>query len=155
MQRVSDEQIGARIVRLREERGWNQGQLAAALRGSGLNWSQGTLSKVETGSRPVRLAEVPALADVLQIELDDLVDLDRNPDLLSETTRSALQDRLVDLKGARTNAQAIGHLADAVERLIKQTEGTISIALMHDSLANDKGYLLGEIEDGDHELEGE
>lgn len=73
MENVNDSQIGERIIRLRELRGWTQGQLAAALRSGGLNWSQGTLSKVESGSRPVRLAETPTIIAVLGASVSDLI----------------------------------------------------------------------------------
>ncbi|WP_338856961.1 helix-turn-helix transcriptional regulator [Gordonia hongkongensis] len=161
MKRITDEQIGSRIVQLRDQRGWNQGQLAEALRASGLNWSQGTLSKVETGTRPVRLAEVSVLVDVLQAKVDDLIDLDVDPNALSDTTRSGLQDRLVDLQGAATNVEAIRFLADATERLVESTSDTIQLALMRDSLAQ-ADPILGDIREvdlgdirGDDEIEDE
>ncbi len=68
-----DEIIGKRIVELRERRGWTQGELARLLRERGLNWSQGTLSKVEAGVRPVRLSEVSALSLVLRTKIYDIV----------------------------------------------------------------------------------
>ena len=70
---VSDSHIGKRIVALRDARGWSQGQLASALRSEGLPWSQGTLSKVETGQRPIRLSEVPKLVAVLGATISDLL----------------------------------------------------------------------------------
>lgn len=154
MKRITDEQIGSRIVLLREQRGWNQGELAEALRAHGLNWSQGTLSKVETGSRPIRLTEVPVLLDVLQVGVDDLVDLERKPSLLAQTNRVSLQNRLVDLRGAATNIDAIEALAGAVRRAVIDSQGTIQAALVDDALAQGETYV-GEVHDDDDDRERE
>lgn len=145
MNRITDQQVGARIVQLREARDWNQGDLAEALRAYGLNWSQGTLSKVETGSRPVRLVEVPLLLDVLQAKVDDLIDLDRDPSLLAQTTRASLQNRLVELRGAASNVDAIEALAGAVKRAVVQSQGSIQTALIDDALAQGESYDMDEV----------
>ncbi|MDG3014149.1 helix-turn-helix domain-containing protein [Speluncibacter jeojiensis] len=71
MQQVTDEldkQIGRQIHRRRTTLGWTQGDLAKRLQQVGLNWSQGTLSKVENGERPVRLSETSSLTSVLGVE---------------------------------------------------------------------------------------
>lgn len=69
---ANDATIGERIRSLRGELDLSQGELADRLRKHGLPWSQGTLSKVENGDRPVRLAEAPMLAAALGIEIEDL-----------------------------------------------------------------------------------
>lgn len=69
----SDQAIGRRIQQLREKRGLSQADLARRLREAGVNWSQGTLSKVEAGERPVRLVETPAVARVLRTKVYELV----------------------------------------------------------------------------------
>lgn len=57
-----DQRIGQRIQAAREAAGMSQADFAQRLADRDLQWSQGTLSKVESGQRPVRLAEVPRLA---------------------------------------------------------------------------------------------
>ena len=59
--------IGERVRQRRISLGLSQGGLAGRLQAAGLAWSQGTLSKVENGDRPVRLSETRALAKVLDI----------------------------------------------------------------------------------------
>lgn len=71
-----DELIASRIIQIRTERGESQADFSKRLRDAkpvGLNWSQGTLSKVESAQRPVRLAEAVTLAEILGIPIDELV----------------------------------------------------------------------------------
>jgi transcriptional regulator with XRE-family HTH domain len=63
-----DEEVGRRVEVLRKRLDLSQAEMSERLRANGLNWSQGTLSKVETGARPVRLVEVPALSMALNVE---------------------------------------------------------------------------------------
>lgn len=69
----ADRQVGFRIQTAREAGEWNQSQLSASLIEAGLPWSQGTLSRVETGQRPVRLTEAVILAEVLGVPLTELI----------------------------------------------------------------------------------
>src|SRR5664279_107210 len=64
--------IGARVRAVRTQRGLSQGDMADLLRRQGIPWSQGTLSKVETGDRPIRLSEAPLVAHALGLELEEL-----------------------------------------------------------------------------------
>jgi transcriptional regulator with XRE-family HTH domain len=73
MNATIDEEIGSRIQRLREQRDLQQKQLIRRLGTAGLEWSQATLSKVEAGSRPVRVAELPALASALGVDQQQLL----------------------------------------------------------------------------------
>ncbi|MBM4653538.1 helix-turn-helix domain-containing protein [Rhodococcus hoagii] len=68
----TDEAIGRRLERLRTDLGLSQGELSEKLRAAGVNWSQGTLSRVETGFRPMRFTEALAVAAVLDVEPADL-----------------------------------------------------------------------------------
>jgi transcriptional regulator with XRE-family HTH domain len=71
---ISDDAfIGAKIARIRGILRYDQVDLARRIREKGVNWSQGTLSKVEAGARPVRLSEAPHVADVLGVELGALL----------------------------------------------------------------------------------
>ncbi|MCX4096534.1 helix-turn-helix domain-containing protein [Nocardia sp. alder85J] len=63
-----DRAIGKRIEARRIHREWSQEELSKRLREVGVNWSQVTLSKVEKGQRPVKLAETLPVSTVLGIE---------------------------------------------------------------------------------------
>ena len=63
-ERYADRQI--RLARV--EMGWTQEDLASAMRQHGFRWSQSTVARVEGARRPVRFAEMAALADLLDIQ---------------------------------------------------------------------------------------
>lgn len=69
---TTDEFIGRRIESLRQDRDETQTEFATFLRDNGLNWSQGTLSKVEQGQRSVRLVEAYQIAAILGTSLNKL-----------------------------------------------------------------------------------
>lgn len=64
----ADEAVGKRIEDLRTSRDLSQGELSDLLRAAGLNWSQGTVSRVEAGTRPVRFTEAFTVAKTLGVE---------------------------------------------------------------------------------------
>lgn len=73
MNATPDEEIGQRLQQVRERKNLNQSQAVRALREAGLVWSQGTLSKVESGNRPIRLAELPAIATAFGVSQNELL----------------------------------------------------------------------------------
>ena len=57
------EQLVARQVRLlRQGRGWSQQEVAEKMRAYGYQWSQATVTRLESASRPIRLNELADLA---------------------------------------------------------------------------------------------
>jgi len=64
--------VGSQVRKLREQKGWNQNQLAAKLQLAGWDTSQGSLSRLENGERRVPDLELFVLADVLDSKADDL-----------------------------------------------------------------------------------
>lgn len=68
-----DRSIGAIIQRLRESAGISQAGLAKQLSADGLRWTQGTLSRVENGERPIKLSEAAVLARRLRVSVSGLL----------------------------------------------------------------------------------
>lgn len=99
-----DKRIGATIQRLREKQGMNQTAMVRTLRDAGIEWSQATLSKVEAGTRPVRLSEVPRLAQALGASGQDIM-----------PASDALTDQIVRAKGVETAIR--GKIAEARDEL--------------------------------------
>lgn len=72
-----DAQIGERLRSLRG--GVTQEQLATSVNlklsmwGSRERWQQSTLTRIETGERPLRLREAVAVCEALGVALDELV----------------------------------------------------------------------------------
>lgn len=60
-----DEQYGGLLKSGRCAAGVSQDDLANALQVAGFHWNQSTVSKVEAGTRPVKLAEAVFIADLL------------------------------------------------------------------------------------------
>ncbi|MBT2483364.1 MULTISPECIES: helix-turn-helix transcriptional regulator [unclassified Microbacterium] len=52
---------------LREERGWSQKELAEKVRDYGFDFHQSTIAKLESGARPLRVAEMYALSHVFRM----------------------------------------------------------------------------------------
>jgi transcriptional regulator with XRE-family HTH domain len=67
-----EEEVGRKIEALRTNAGLGQKELSERLRAAGVNWSQGTLSKVENGSRPIRFTEAIKVAQVLGVTTNEL-----------------------------------------------------------------------------------
>lgn len=65
--------IGQAIQRRRVERGLSQEDVAALLNSEGIEISQVTLSKLEAGTRPVRLTEAGVIARVLGSDVSDFL----------------------------------------------------------------------------------
>lgn len=116
---VTDQAIGQRIQELRERRGWSQAELAMRLRGAGVNWSQGTLSKVEAGERPVRLVEAPTVTRVLRTKIYELVNA--NLPLQTESdTKQRVRAALDTLDVANEEAAAVYVTLEKVLRGVRE-----------------------------------
>jgi len=71
----ADSRFGRRMRSVREQRGLSQQALVAMLCGLGItHWHQTTVGKVEAGTRPVRLAEAMAVAQLFDMTLDELLE---------------------------------------------------------------------------------
>lgn len=68
-----ERRAGAAVKRWRIQRGLSQRQLANALSYQGLNMHQTTIAKLEKGKRPLRLAELDAICDVLGCSMSDVL----------------------------------------------------------------------------------
>lgn len=75
MELTTDQTIGANVRAARLRAGIEQqGDLVPQLREAGLPWSQGTLSRVESGQRGLKFVEAAVLTDVLGVPLSALID---------------------------------------------------------------------------------
>lgn len=124
MNSTPDEAIGRRLQEVRERQNLNQAQAVRALRSAGLVWSQGTLSKVESGIRPIRLAELPAIARALGVSQSELLApedpissaLERIR-VVEQTAREAysdLRDRYLSAATTRKSIQLLAELSEGL-----------------------------------------
>lgn len=123
------EQIGSRLQQLRVGQDLNQTQMVDRLAAYGLRWSQATLSKVEMGLRPLRVAELPAIALALGVDQQHL--------LVSEDAFSGVLDRVRVSKDATNGAEAaaIDALTEATLALVDEQRTANLIALFGEGFA--------------------
>lgn len=68
-----EQRTGAYIRVLRERKGWKQDGMAKRLTVAGFPMHTSTYSKLESATRPLRVAEASVIADLLGVELSDLL----------------------------------------------------------------------------------
>ena len=68
-----DQLVGARVRRLRLERGWTQEQLAARLQIAGCDVTRSALAKLEVGQRHFYSQELKALHEIFDVRYEDLL----------------------------------------------------------------------------------
>ena len=64
--------LGERLAELRKRKGKRQDELLDLLAARGVNWTQATLSRIESGKRALKVTELFALTDALGIEAGEL-----------------------------------------------------------------------------------
>lgn len=68
---LQDISIGENLRRLREASGYSQSQLVAKLHLMGSNMSRSTYSKIETGSRNIRISDLIALKVIYGVDFSE------------------------------------------------------------------------------------
>lgn len=68
----TDVTIGARIAELRRQKGMTQDDFLGVMSASGFPWTRTVLSRIESGQRSLKAAELFAVAAALEIQSDDL-----------------------------------------------------------------------------------
>ncbi len=62
-----EKSFGDKVRQWRRARNWSQDELARQLRGQGFDMHQTTVAKIERGSRPLRVAEAAAIANIFRV----------------------------------------------------------------------------------------
>ena len=62
----------AKMIELRNEKGWSQNEFSKQLQSVGLNWKQPTVARVEEGSRPLRFTEALVIANFFNRTIDSM-----------------------------------------------------------------------------------
>lgn len=124
-----DQHVAANVKRLREQAGLKQAALVDLLRVNGLaDWHPTTLSRTESGERPLRMSEAVVLARVLGVDLATLVEMDtfarvvrdaqqsirdveQSNSALAEYVKEAMNARVV-AETAMSEAEAVGEESD-------------------------------------------
>lgn len=113
------EQTTGQVVRLlRQKRGWSQQDVAEKMRPYGYKWSQATVTRLESASRPIRVNELADLAMLFDVAVSQFLDsriLEFDRDDLE-----ALEREIADLVSKRAHLQAD---LDAQTALVNRAAG--------------------------------
>ena len=126
--------VGRQVRLLRQGRGWSQQEVAEKMQAYGYQWSQATVTRLESASRPIRVNELADLARLFGVPAtqfldsrardfawDDLDALEREIEELTAERREIREhlDRQEALaeEAARGRASIAGHLARVDSRL--------------------------------------
>lgn len=106
------EQLAARQLRLlRQGRGWSQHEVAEKMQAYGYRWSQATVTRLESASRPIRLNELADLAILYGVPIAQLLESDV-PDFEGDDLH-ALEREIVNLTAQRDGLRERLKAADA------------------------------------------
>ncbi|WP_405524608.1 helix-turn-helix transcriptional regulator [Streptomyces canus] len=114
------ESFGALVRAARENRQWTQADLAkrlAELLGKDVNPL--VITRIESGKRPVPLAEVAALAQLLNLSLDPLINPTRLRGSADELRQRAVEIRAEIDEGHQQEAQLTASLASVNQQLLR------------------------------------
>lgn len=67
------ESFGRKLRTAREQKGWSQRELAAALQTRGVKLDPSAVTRIERGTREVKLREAATMADCLNVDLNELL----------------------------------------------------------------------------------
>ncbi|QKT12171.1 helix-turn-helix domain-containing protein [Rhodococcus sp. W8901] len=141
----ADEAVGKRIEDLRSARGLSQGQLSDLVRAAGLNWSQGTVSRVEAGTRPVRFTEAFTVAKALGVEVVALAHTGGGLEYVyQQDLGTVIAARRHLRKSERQVEQSIA-MAQVMRFAVELSEGRQGPYVVHSSTASITYWLAGHL----------
>jgi transcriptional regulator with XRE-family HTH domain len=104
------EQVVARQVRLlRQGREWSQQEVADKMRAYGYEWSQATVTRLESASRPIRVNELVDLASLFRVPVTQFLE-DWGPDF-QRVDLATLESEIASLVAERNTVS--GYISDA------------------------------------------
>lgn len=99
---TADERIGQRVAALRTDAAQSQASLAADMSRHGFKWSQATVWAVESGRRPLRLAEAAVIAYLYFIDVGSLLSDDAIPEPRARTADEILKSIESEVQALRS-----------------------------------------------------
>ncbi len=91
--------VGRHARALRLEHGWSQHEVAERMRAYGYQWSQATVTRLETASRPIRVNELVDLATLFGVSKWEFLNPEENfswddPDALAREIEKLVAERV-------------------------------------------------------------
>lgn len=122
--KAEESQFIENVQRLREAKGWSQGELARQMANDGWDgFHQTTISRIEKGQRPIRLAEARALARILGSQVGLMIAPAREADALEELALNIGHMRIArrriwnEVETLEQYRFSLGLLIEAVEKI--------------------------------------
>lgn len=140
-----DVRYGARLRAIREERSITQAQLVESLKRWGIDYmNTSTLSRIESGVRPVRLVEAQAVSRILQVSAESMIADSEVLAFYESRARNARQ-RFVGFREAAVDVtqaqlQLVTYLPALRELLDGDLDADLRVAV-EDTLRNIEGYV--------------
>jgi transcriptional regulator with XRE-family HTH domain len=122
--------VGHQVRLLRQGRGWSQQEVAQKMRAYGYQWSQATVTRLESASRPIRVNELADLAILFDVPVAQFLD--------SGVSRGIALERLVaDLTERRDAIQVELERESVLARAAAQSEAVLAaeVARLNANLA--------------------
>ncbi|MFI2702871.1 helix-turn-helix transcriptional regulator [Cellulosimicrobium composti] len=144
---AEDAAFAESVKRLRERKGWSQGELARRLQDVGWeNFHQTTVSRIEKGERPVRLSEARALANALDSSVGDMVQSGELGELRRDLAKLIRDARKSDSRVRESARQFLEEQAAITEllRLAEAKSLTEGLADLVDAATKIEGWTLAE-----------
>jgi transcriptional regulator with XRE-family HTH domain len=110
--RSTEAVAGQEIRGLRIARGWSQQEVAMKMRGFGYSWNQTMVSKIEAGTRPLRVNELADLAQLFAVPVAQL--------LLPQVSLEEAEKEIAELEPALKAAEARAAEAEAALKAMEE-----------------------------------
>ncbi|WP_280245138.1 helix-turn-helix domain-containing protein [Nocardia abscessus] len=125
----TDRAVGKRLEHLRMTLGLSQEQMSERLRAAGVNWSQGTLSRVETGQRAMRFTEALEVANALNIDASELAPNGGGFASLARKIRRELEEANAAIRNAESQLGVANKRRSSIERRAQIIQLCVELSL--------------------------
>jgi len=137
----AEDRVGERLRALRVGKGWSQAELATRMSGRDEKWTQSTIAKTEGATRPIRLNELAALAETLDVPLSDLIEPEREAPLERRAELQALVIEDATLRARRAELRRqwdhLDHELDDLDERLDRVGEAFAAALESIRTADD------------------
>jgi len=149
---LTEQRFAENLRMTRERKGISQVRLAQEMAARDWPWRQQTVTRVETGQRMVRLGEATAIAEILGISLDTLIEPThevQQVELLAEWIRQAMAawqqiaEATVQLLRTRGSLRTYPAVADPEPGSSPRVLGTVKVAQAVSRLSPDSAVAHG------------
>lgn len=132
----TDRLIGGRLEAIRVGRGLNQSQLSDLLRKKGLNWSQRTISRIESGERAIKFSESFRLSSALAIDPEALIPAQLSTYYLRQQSIWNLRQAYKQARDAKWQLDLMSGRAQAWQLFTEVANGETGPYLVHGTCAD-------------------